>query len=220
VAIKHAPWQSEEIRKTEMRVSDLQEFSTTSKKIDRVLKAKGYKKLGAGVDQTAYLEPGTGYVLKVFGTQGGESFSADHKMFFTWAKYCMKNSNNPFLPRFVDYESFVLDGDRYLQIRQEALKPLGVVGQVLELLATAIEEDGIRTLPEAEEFIEDFNERYIPALKKLKQQLGPGGLESMFNTILRLYKMGSKNGWFFDLHSGNFMQRPNGTPVIVDPWAL
>jgi hypothetical protein len=87
-------------------------------------------------------------------------------MFFAWAKYCMKNTDNPFLPRFAGYESFVLDGDRYLQIRQEPLKPLGVVGHVLELLATAIEEEGIQTLEEAEEFIKDFNEQYVPALKK------------------------------------------------------
>lgn len=203
-----------------MRASDLQEYSKTSNKIDRILKAKGYKKLGAGVDQTAYLEPGTGLVLKVFGTQGGESFSADHKMFFAWAKYCMKNSSNPFLPHFGGYDSFVLDGDRYLQIRQEPLKPLGVVGHVLELLATAIEEDGIRTLEEAEEFVENFNKRYVPALEKLKQQLGPGGLDLMFSTILRLYLVGKKNGWNFDLHAGNFMRRTDGTPVIVDPWAL
>ena len=203
-----------------MRASDLQEYSKTSNKIDRILKAKGYKKLGAGVDQTAYLEPGTGLVLKVFGTQGGESFSADHKMFFAWAKYCMKNSSNPFLPHFGGYDSFVLDGDRYLQIRQEPLKPLGVVGHVLELLATAIEEDGIQTLEEAEEFVKDFNKRYVPALEKLKQQLGPGGLDLMFSTILRLYLVGKKNGWNFDLHAGNFMRRTDGTPVIVDPWAL
>jgi hypothetical protein len=114
----------------------------------------------------------------------------------------------------------VLDGDRYLQIRQEPLKPLGVVGHVLELLATAIEEDGIRTLEEAEKFVEDFNERYVPALEKLKQQLGPGGLDLMFSTMLRLYMVGKKNGWHFDLHAGNFMRRADGTPVIVDPWAL
>jgi hypothetical protein len=203
-----------------MRASDLTEYSRTSNKIDKILKAKGYKRLGAGVDQTAYLEPGTGLVLKVFGTQGGESFSADHKMFFAWAKYCMKNSTNPFLPHFGGYDSFVLDGDRYLQIRQEPLQSLGVVGHVLELLATAIEEDGIQTLEEAEEFVKDFNEQYVPALKKLKQQLGPGGLDLMFSTILRLYLVGKKNGWNFDLHASNFMRRADGTPVIVDPWAL
>ena len=203
-----------------MRASDLQEYSTTSSKIDKILTKKGYKKLGAGVDQTAYLEPGTGYVLKVFGTQGGESFSPDHKMFFAWAKYCMKNSTNPFLPRFAGYESFVLDGDRYLQIRQEVLKPAGRVGLVLEIFAEAIEEDDADTLQEAEEYVADFNRSYIPDLTKLKKQLGPGGLQLLFSTMLRVYVTGRKNGWTFDLHAGNFMVRNDGTPVIVDPWVL
>lgn len=203
-----------------MRAAELNEYSTTSKKIDRILAKKGYKKLGAGVDQTAYLEPGTGYVLKVFGTQGGESFSADHKMFFAWAKYCMKNSNNPFLPRFADYESFVLDGDRYLQIRQEALKPAGRVGLVLEIFAEAIEEDGADTLDEAEEYVADFNRSYISDLQKLKKQLGPKGLQLLFSTMLQVYRLGRRSGYNFDLHAGNFMARGDGTPIIVDPWVV
>lgn len=204
-----------------MRAAELTEYSTTSKKIDRILKAKGYKKLGAGVDQTAYLEPGTGYVLKVFGTQGGETFSRDHRMFFAWAKYCMKNSSNPFLPKFAGYDSFVLDGDRYLQIRQEALQPIGTLGRVLDLMAQSIDDGGAKSLDEAEEYVEDYGYNTdIKNLEKLRKQLGDNGLELFFSTMLRLYLTGEKNGWFFDLHSGNFMRRADGTPVIVDPWVL
>ena len=204
-----------------MRAAELTEYSTTSKKIDRILKAKGYKKLGAGVDQTAYLEPGTGYVLKVFGTQGGETFSRDHRMFFAWAKYCMKNSSNPFLPKFAGYDSFVLDGDRYLQIRQEALQPIGTLGRVLDLMAQSIDDGGAKSLDEAEEYVEDYGYNTdIKNLEKLRKQLGDNGLELFFSTMLRLYSTGEKNGWFFDLHSGNFMRRADGTPVIVDPWVL
>ena len=204
-----------------MRAAELTEYSTTSKKIDRILKAKGYKKLGAGVDQTAYLEPGTGYVLKVFGTQGGETFSRDHRMFFAWAKYCMKNSSNPFLPKFAGYDSFVLDGDRYLQIRQEALQPIGTLGRVLDLMAQAIEDDGAKTLDDAKEFIEDHGYINDPkTLEKLEKQIGKNGLELFFSTMLQVYLTGRKNGWFYDLHAGNFMRRADGTPVIVDPWVL
>ena len=203
-----------------MRVSDLQEFSTTSKKIDRILKAKGYKKLGAGVDQTAYLEPGTGYVLKIFGTQGGESFSADHKMFFAWAKYCMKNSNNPFLPRFAGYESFVLDSDRYLQIRQEVLQPAGRMGQVLEVMATAVEDDGIRNINKLEDYIDYYFEEYQAGYQRLQKQLGPEQTQLMLSTIRSLHSLAQKSGYSFDLHKGNFMRRADGTPVIVDPWVI
>ena len=137
-----------------MNAHELTEWSTTDKKIERILKSKGYKKLGAGVDQTAYLEPGTGFVLKIFGTQGGKKFSRDHQMFFVWAQFCMKNSQNPFLPRFDDYESFVLDGDRYLQIRQEILQktPHGIA---LEIMADAAEED-VRNLNGVYDFIDQY----------------------------------------------------------------
>ena len=203
-----------------MRAEELTEYSITDKKIERILAKKGYKKLGAGVDQTAYLEPGTGYVLKVFGTQGGESFSRDHKMFFAWAKYCMKNSNNPFLPRFGGYESFVLDGDRYLQIRQEPLQSAGRIGTVLEVMANAVEDEGIDNLDELTDYVEDYFEEYAVAYQKLLKQLGPKQAQLMLDTINRLYTLGSRSGWGFDLHAGNFMKRADGTPVIVDPWVV
>lgn len=203
-----------------MRVSDLQEFSTTSKKVERILTKKGYKKLGAGVDQTAYLEPSTGLVLKVFGTQGGESFSPDHKMFFTWAKYCMKNSKNPFLPKFSGYESFVLDGDRYLQIRQELLKPAGRVGSLLALFSEVLDDEGSSTLQDAEDYVAESYPSYIPDLQKLKKQLGPKGLQLLFSTMQTVYRTSNRRGYTFDLHAGNFMARSDGTPVIVDPWVV
>lgn len=198
-----------------MRASDLTEYSYTDKKIDQILKAKGYKRLGAGVDQTAYLEPGTGYVLKVFGTQGGESFSPDHKMFFAWAKYCMKNKNNPFLPKFADYESFVFDGDRYLQIRQEALKPAGFMGKVLSEIADSVEYHGIQNFNQLDKQLKGYFD-----YQTLKQKLGTDAMKMVFATIRQVYLVGEKNGWLFDLHAGNFMRRADGTPVIVDPWAL
>jgi hypothetical protein len=142
-------------------------------------------------------------------------------MFFAWAKYCMKNSNNPFLPKFAGYESFVLDGDRYLQIRQEALQPIGTLGRVLDLMAQSIDDGGAKSLDEAEEFIEDYGyDTDIKNLAKLRKQIGEDGLQLFFSTMLRLYLTGEKNGWFFDLHAGNFMRRKDGTPVIVDPWVL
>jgi hypothetical protein len=203
-----------------MRVSDLQEFSTTSKKVERILTKKGYKKLGAGVDQTAYLEPSTGLVLKVFGTQGGESFSPDHKMFFDWAKYCMKNPNNPFLPKFSGYESFVLDGDRYLQIRQELLKPAGRVGFLLGLFSEVLDDEGSSTLQDIEDYVAESYPSYMPDLQKLKKQLGPKGLQLLFSTMLTVYRKSTRRGYTFDLHAGNFMTRSDGTPVIVDPWVV
>jgi hypothetical protein len=211
-----------------MRASELTEFSTTDKKIDKTLTAKGYKKLGSGVDQTVYLEPGTGYALKIFGTQGGKNFSRDHEMFFAWAKYCMKNSNNPFLPKFAGYESFVLDGDIYLQIRQELLNDAGSnMGKILEIMAAAAE-DGVKNINKLHDYIQNYFDEYDVFItdadeddyQDLLKQLGPQNTQLLLSTLNSVYTMGKKSGYSFDLYPGNFMARANGTPVIVDPWVV
>lgn len=208
----------------------LDEYSDTDKSILKHLKDKGYKLLGRGVDQSAFLEPGTGHVLKIFGTQNSTkvpgsdaekpTFSPDQQMFFEWAKYCNKNKNNPYLPKFSGFESFYWNDRVYLQIRQEALKSIGSVGHVLELMTDAIDDENAQSVEDVIEYIQDWGvPRDIANLQKLKNQLGSIGLNLFFTTMRNLFLISKKNGWLFDLHAGNFMQRADGTPVIVDPWA-
>lgn len=209
----------------------IDEYSTTDISIVKHLKSQGYKLLGQGVDQSAFLEPGTGHVLKIFGTQESTKvpdndtekpiFSDDHKMFFEWAKYCNKNKNNPYLPKFSGFESFYWNKRVYLQIRQESLKPIGSMGTVLELMADSIDVFDAKNIDDVEENI-DYGGNSADSVNfiKLKKQLGPGGLELLFSTMRRLYLVGKKNGWTFDLHKHNFMRRSDGTPVIIDPWVL
>lgn len=83
-----------------MRFRDfLTEWSNMSKGIRQEMESKGYKFLGAGVDQAAYLEPKTGKVLKIFGAQDEDyaddnGFTRDHLMFKHWADYCAKRKGN------------------------------------------------------------------------------------------------------------------------------
>ena len=62
------------------------------------LKKKGYKPKGRGDDAIAFLEPGTGQILKIFGTGNGAdvvkkngkqqtNFNEHQKMAYYWAKY-------------------------------------------------------------------------------------------------------------------------------------
>ena len=64
-----------------MRVSDFVSEAYTSDAIIQHLQSKGYKKLGKGADQVVFLEPGTGLILKIFGTSGrGASLGADRHL--------------------------------------------------------------------------------------------------------------------------------------------
>ena len=99
------------------------------------LKKKGYKPKGRGDDAVAFVEPGTGQILKIFGTGDGAdvtkkagqqqtNFNEHQKMAIYWAKYCAANSGNKFLPKFSGIESFHWGSSVYLQIRQERLYDL------------------------------------------------------------------------------------------------
>lgn len=200
---------------------ELSEYSETDVGIRRALEKKGYKFLGAGVDQSAYLEPGTGFVLKVFGSDKSNQFSPDHMMFVKWAKFCEKHKDNPYLPKFYGYDSFMFKGKRYLQIRQESLRDIdNSTGELLETAADAIELDDtdfdtfVNLLPI------EYGKSIVAAYEKLVQKIGINDVHRLYTTMEKLLKIGNKQGWTFDLHKHNFMQRADGTPVIVDPWVL
>jgi len=218
------------------------EWSDIHKGIKKELRDKGYKYLGSGVDQMAFLEPGTGYVLKVFGTQEElagrpNKFSNDHKMFFKFAKFCMKNASNPFLPKFFGYESFVYDNSNYLQIRQERLRKSGDLGYVVEALAGYLSEvdsatelfnDALREQATREQALRDeangIDVEYdwvpdptYPNIEYCIDELGVKGTRLLLKTIKQLMDMGYKHNWDWDLHNENIMCRGK-IPVLVDPW--
>lgn len=185
----------------------LDEYSDIDHRIKITLKKKGYQFLGAGVDQEAYIEPSTGYVLKIFGTQeGSKNFTRDQKMFFKWAKFCMKHQDNPFLPRFYGYESFKFKGDMYLQIRTEQLFTNLKLQQAVSELGAHIEN--------LSWFTEKDEKTIMKAVKT------PERMELLKWTLAKLYQKGEKSKYAWDLHAGNIMVRKDGTPVINDPWVL
>jgi hypothetical protein len=210
------------------------EWSNTDSGIKQDLESRGYTFLDDGVDQSAYIEPGTGWVLKIFGTQksakfkgkdGKPMFSRDHQMFFKWADYCMNNASNPFLPRFGGFESFGWKGKTYLQIRQEPLTSAKRHGDLLAEVANWVEKmqvlQGKSTWLKFKKIDGEYpkNEQWTPRLIALMGS--EQNARQFYETLNALYKIGMSQGpgWIWDLHRGNFMMRGK-TPVIVDPWVL
>jgi hypothetical protein len=201
---------------------NLEEFSTTDKGIRSELEAKGYQFLGKGVDQTAYSEPGTGLVLKVFGTQGNrQNFSRDQKMFFAWYDYCSKHSDNPLLPRFYGHDSFMWNDNRYLMIRTEPLKKTqGPIRRALDDLGwmsrSWLQHRGLSV----DGFVKHLKNNRQGDYALLEKALGAKGVTQMVSTLDDLIKIGKARGYNWDMHGGNFMRRADGTPVINDPWVV
>lgn len=185
--------------------------------IREYLEDRGYKFLGKGVDQMAFLEPDSGWVLKIFGAGKDGRPNPSHKMFFVWAQFCMAKPDNPFLPRFAGYEAFKWEGALYLQIRQERLWENFARAFAVANITYRVEElaDDDATDDEILKTVRSTRSKY----SKLNY-LDARSFDLLVKTITTLYRMGQKNRWFWDLHEGNVLFRADGTPVLVDPWVL
>lgn len=210
------------------------EWSHTPASITKYLQARGYKKLGNGVDQTAFLEPGTDQVLKIFGSHYS-GHNEGHDMFAHWAKYCKDRPTNPFLPKFSGWTKFKYDRDDkdYLQIRMEKLQKLpkklaNALGYISGYMGDGGDAQKIKKLvlkqlgskqkdleKESALHIEDFDE-----INKLAILLGEEKFNLLLDTMIDLCKIANRKNYDFDLHGNNFMHRNDGTPIIVDPWVV
>jgi hypothetical protein len=200
--------------------------------VRQVLDKKGYELLGDGIDKEAYLEPGTGQVLVIFGYGAGKNkFSKDQMMFVNWAKYCQQNQSNPHLPRFSGWESFDYKGKRYLQIRMEPLQEVSeLVKDIVWWLASYVKAQGkIDSNKIAKQIgkqgVEDYDEgdfsrKKVKAKKIIEYLGGPDAAAGLMKTVQIAKKMSKKQGYSLDLHGGNYMQRADGTIVVNDPFVL
>jgi hypothetical protein len=208
----------------------LNEYSYLDPEITQILKKKGFRKLGAGADQAAYLAPGGRAVLKIFGSgfrytpkTGGQT--RDQRMFETWANYCQSHSKNPYLPRFLPGEDgrvwrpFDFRGRRYLQIWQEYLPRSNQrLNQALVILDNVVDEGAAQDLIRGD--LSNISDRDRRSVKFVKQRLGDPGFRLMVQTLAELQELAAIEGYRPDLHRDNFRSRADGTPVIMDPWHI
>lgn len=211
-----------------MKIKELITESDMAPSLDREMQAKGYKDLGSGIDQTAYLEPETGMVLKIFGSMGGrgqysDALTPSQKTFKVYADYCMANPNNPFLPQFEGWERFVWDERFYLQIRMERLfgfdnRQWGVVLEELARGARLGNEPWRKERFLNENITGEENPWNPGASEGLLSHLGMDGFNLLWDTITELQQIAIKHGWRLDLHDQNFMLGSDGEIVISDPF--
>jgi hypothetical protein len=194
-----------------------EEIDQAARTITKFLSQRGYKFLGSGVDQLAFLEPSTGQVLKIFrsGYNIKGTVSAGQKMGIFWINYCNTNSNNPYLPKFSGWETFKWEDQLFLQVRMERLGKFPYKWNH-ELRYIAELANGDRGNVSVDTYLKELL-KYDES-PTLAMHLGEDGLRVLWNTLVDLSKISKDKKWYFDLHAGNFMIRNDGTPVILDPW--
>ena len=213
-----------------MRADEFITEAYTDDKIRPILQKKGYKFLGKGVDQTAYLAP-DGMILKIFGTssnaaKGSLQLTKSHKTFKAYADYCLAHQDNQFLPQFSDWNMFQFEGMPYLQIKMERLFPFekGARGwnDILETIAERAESS---KSPQAKEkFLRSYLHQSYDSwtaqkAKELISHLGEDGFNKLWDTIYDLRQVSKRIGLSnLDLHRGNFMLGSDGEIVISDPF--
>jgi hypothetical protein len=198
--------------------------------IRKALMDKGYKYLGSGIDKQAWLEPGTGQVLIVFGYRKGvDDFSPDQRMFIDWITYCNQNKNNPQLPRFSGFESFQFGGKNYIQARMEPLQELSdEVGYLVAHIDEAVKKLGKnfdRAFKKIGDFAiqsssEDENSYWYEIADTVRLLGGPEQAKNLLQTVYQVKQFARKHNFTVDLHRGNYMARSDGTIVVNDPFVL
>lgn len=185
-------------------INDDDELSV-SQRIQDYFTDRGYKYLGEGRDQIAFLSP-RGTVVKVVGV--GEDERED--IVKTYVGFFLRNQRNPHYPRIYNAGDFAVDGETYFVYEMEYLNPVSGEDRVLEYI-----EDLMSALPRGEQALDAFykNKKRPPELSEQQVDglvMATQDLEDAIGGQAPL-----------DLRSiENLGRRKDGQIVIIDPFSL
>jgi hypothetical protein len=135
-----------------------------------------------------------------------------------WAKFCQKNPNNPYLPKFSGFEKVNIDGEDYIMMYQERLAHSNGGSEVIAAaigiaMITKWRKHPIRGIDPAR-----YQKSWNQDVETLKNN--SVDVDLFHKTCAQLLELADRYGYDYDLNNPqNIMLRSNGQPVIVDPWA-
>ena len=186
-----------------------------SKQLQRYFTKRGYRIASEGRDQMVFHRPGQRHVVKVIGQsdsgiERGEAI-ADYVRFFAM------NQRNPHFPRVSQPRDIDVGGEIYTIYRQELLQDLS-------------DDEEERLLDWIQAFGQALGDPMGPGMVKAWLQNNPPprslplrqvqGVYAAVTKLLQHYGDDLGGEMRLDLgHAANFMQRADGTIVVVDPIA-
>ena len=185
-------------------INDDDELSV-SQRIQDYFTNRGYKYLGEGRDQIAFLSP-RGTVVKVLGI--GEDERED--IVKSYVGFFLRNQRNPHYPRIYNAGDFTVDGETYFVYEMEYLNSVSGEDRVLEYI-----EDLMSALPRGEQALSAFYQN-----KKRPPELSEPEVDGLVMATQDLEDaIGGQAP--LDLRSiENLGRRKDGQLVIIDPFSL
>ena len=162
------------------------------------LKEAGWKKIGSGVFARVYCnKEHPGVVMKV---------AEEDKAYHLYAKWCMKNQDNPYVPKIFSHEKIELAYEDEWQFKltitmMERLRPLRVAKGFKKLDAWEIKVGLGAGWSSGWDEAEALKKATDPHVRKLGKYF---------------IRAEERNEFRIDLHDGNVMMRGD-TPVYTDP---
>lgn len=206
----------------------LEELATEDhrKEMDSLFTQHGYEKIGSGVDAMVYKKDDS-HVIKIIFPSKIKDMSNATRAFMVFYNYVKQNPSK-FLPKFTEVNDIEVMGESFLQIDMEKLQPIQrgsldqyVVYSISGDAPTQIEwADAVDTMLFKGNWSFMHPSEAIETVEKIKS-LPPQQLdyyEELYNVMVDLVIVMNENGFSWDLHTENVMQRADGTLVITDPW--
>ena len=179
------------------------ELTVKQKFIDYFTK-KGYKGIGEGRDQIAFLTPRQ-TVLKILGL--GEE--QRQRAVEDYVKFFEQYQNNPYYPKIYNSQRFEFEGDNYFLYETEYLLSLPNDEEILDWLETYLNTITYGSPEEAEEFLAD-------GIPQGLTEKDVAGLSAATKEIME-----HLGGYQLDLGNiENIRRRRNGHLVIIDPVSM
>ena len=201
-------------------VQEYEQGTFSAQKIQQTLTRAGYRRLGGGVESTAWGRA-DGPVIKVIMPNEGMNTDKAMKSFLRFYRLTKKRPSKHW-PRFQalrdeagrvsDFAEFTIDGKKYVQISMERLAELSPgESLIIEDMADSLAQ-GQSLKKWAFRNMDDYREQLPQDIQALEPQL-----PSLWAAMQVAYrKTGGDYVW--DLHGGNAMKRRDGTIVITDPF--
>lgn len=194
------------------------------KQIRRVMKQKGWHQVGSGFFSLVFTKKDQNRVRKIIAPEAEVVQGSANDLQSSFVEYVMQHRTNPHLPRFYKTSGIKVGPLRMSVYNMEKLRPLSDDNLLLtEAVVRAAMQGGsllrtwqtLRGIYASDQPEWDRLYKHWPTFRDR--------FKVLYSTVVDLQRKAKQRGAFLDMFNvpgaENIMQRVDGTPVVIDPWA-